>query len=210
MQQLPAGSAATLLDPDAVRDTIAQVFLHAGYDQSLRQSLGDRLLSWLARWITTAVDAIRASADVRWIVIAIAALVVATVLARAVWLSMAQARHAAGIRSRAVRRGPDPWKEAAELAARGRHTEAAHLLYLASLEAVARRHRIALHPARTAGEYERELRARGSTTLPAFTAFVSAYEREVWRSGAVDSSTWERLHALAAAVVHPVPQQAAA
>jgi hypothetical protein len=209
--QLPDGGfAVPALDPEVVRDTIARVFTHPGYDQSLRQSLGDRLLNWVIMNVMAFLDAIRGSANLRWVIIGLAIGIVAVILGRAAFLASVQARSRTAFRVRRARHGVDPWAAAAELAAAGSFMEAAHLLYAATLEAIARSDRIALHPARTIGEYQRDLRSRGAATLPAFTAFARKYEHAMWGRGALGFAEYEQLQQLAAEVVLPERQRLAA
>ena len=197
LQQHAASTASIALDPAAVRDTIAAVFTHPGYDQSLRQSVGDRILDWIFRMVATILDALLGSADIRWLVIGGAALIVAVVLARAAFVAAASAR------GRTLRPGAqrghavNPWNAAAAAAAGERYTEAAHLLYAALLDSLATHHRIVLHPSRTAGEYQRELRIRAPGTLPAFTAFSRAYERAIWAARECSRADYDRLLDLA-------------
>ena len=197
LQQQTGTTANIALDHAAVRDTIAAVFTHPGYDQSLRQSVGERLLEWIFRLIAAVLEALRGSADIRWIVIGAAALIVTVVLARAAFLAAAST-HAKSLRPSAARgRAVSPWTTAASAAAAAQYTEAAHLLYAAVLDSLASHHRIVLHPARTAGEYRRDLEVRGPGALPAFTAFIRAYERAIWGIRACSQEDYARLLELA-------------
>lgn len=209
MQPPADGTSLALLDSQAVRDTISAVFAHPAFDQSLRQSMGDRLLDWMLRGLASVVQAVRGYTDIRWVVIAVAAALVVFVLARATYLAAVQSRRRNSVRSRQGG-GIDPWQAAAGEAADGRYEEAAHLLYAAVLEAIARHHRIMLHPARTIGEYERDLRKRGSGSVSAFGAFTRAYERAVWRGHGIDRPTYEALRGLAAVLVESSPRRKAA
>ncbi|HEX6251387.1 MAG TPA: DUF4129 domain-containing protein [Gemmatimonadaceae bacterium] len=201
--QQAASTADIGLDAAAVRDTIAAVFNHPGYDQSLRQSIGDRLLEWGFRVVSSILDALLGSADIRWLVIGSAAVIVAVVLARAAFVAAATARgsmfRAGGQRARAA----NPWNAAAAAAAREQYTEAAHLLYAAVLDSLAAHHRIVLHPSRTAGEYRRELRFRAPGALPAFTAFVRVYERAIWTTRECSREDYARLFDLATRAASP-------
>ena len=176
------------------------MFAHPGYDQSLRQSIGDRLLEWLFRALASVLQAIRGYTDIRWVVIALGVALVVFILARAAYLAAVQSRPRGG-RARRRSSGLDPWTAAAGEAAEGRFDQAAHLLYSAVLEAIARHHRTVLHPARTTGEYERDLRTQGSDALQSFGAFARAYERAVWRGSRIDSQAYETLRKLASVLV---------
>jgi hypothetical protein len=196
----PGGAALDpALDAAAVRDTIARVFEQAGYDPSLRQSLGDRFLDWMARQLLAVADVVSGFADLRLVFIGTAIALVALVLLRALVLA-GSTQSVRGPRRRTQR--DDPWKAAEERATAGEFTDAAHLLYAAVLGTVATRNRVLLHPARTAGEYERELRSRNARSLPAFTAFTRAYERTIWRERDCTHADYLRLAQLAGAVAH--------
>ncbi|HUF64651.1 MAG TPA: DUF4129 domain-containing protein [Gemmatimonadaceae bacterium] len=211
MRQAAAAAAVDgSLDPAAVRDTIASVFTHPAYDQSLRQSIGDRVLEWIVRILAAVVEALRGSADLRWLVIGTAVLIVAVILGRAAFLTAATTRRNA-FRSTASRaRGVDAWAAAAVAAKSGRYTDAAHLLYAAVLDSLAGRHRVVLHHAKTAGEYEHDLRTRHDQALPAFVAFNRAYERAIWGARACDENEYNRMLELAASVASGEPGRVAA
>jgi hypothetical protein len=61
-----------------------------------------------------------------------------------------------------------------------RTSRAAHYLCIASLAASARRGEVTLHPAKTTGDYARELRRRGAPSERAFQAFRARYDRVVY------------------------------
>lgn len=94
---------------------------------------------------------------------------------------------------------------AQELAARGEYTEAAHALYRALLEALARRERVRLHPSKTVGDYVRDLRQRSSSLFGRFRDFARSYETVVYGIGVCDRERYERLLALAAPIVRAEP-----
>jgi hypothetical protein len=97
----------------------------------------------------------------------------------------------------------EPWALAQSLAAAGDYTAAAHALYLALLDGLARREQLRLHPSKTVGDYLRELRARSSTLLPTVRDFARAYELIAYGFRECDAERYARLHALASAVVRP-------
>jgi hypothetical protein len=101
------------------------------------------------------------------------------------------------------RGGRDPWVIAQEAAARGDFTAAAHALYQALLEAVARRGEVRLHESKTLGDYVRELRARSSALFGRFRDFARAYEVVIYGIGVCDRERFERLRALALPVIRP-------
>jgi hypothetical protein len=100
-------------------------------------------------------------------------------------------------------RARDPWVAAQELAAGGDFTSAAHALYLALLDALARRDQVRLHPSKTVGDYLRELRTRSSALLPTFRDFARLYERVIYGFRECDAERYARLHALASAMIQP-------
>ena len=100
--------------------------------------------------------------------------------------------------------GPqDPWVTAQTLAANGDFTMAAHALYLALLDGLARREQVRLHPAKTIGDYLRELRSRSSTLLPMVRDFARLYELVAYGFRECDAARYARLHALALDVIRP-------
>ena len=109
-------------------------------------------------------------------------------------------RGVGGTRGRAAQ---DPWATAQELAAKGEFTMAAHALYLALLEGLAAREQVRLHPAKTIGDYLRELRARSSSVLPTVRDFARSYEMVAYGFRECDATRYERLQALAVSVIHP-------
>jgi len=131
-------------------------------------------------------------------------LVVAAVLARAVYVAILSGRAEARRIARGERGAADTvdaWRAAQAEAAAGRYTEAAHLLYRALLETIARHEQLRLHPSKTVGDYVRELRSRRSAAFSPFREFARAYEHVVYGSGTADRQRYERLHALAAPLV---------
>ena len=100
-------------------------------------------------------------------------------------------------------RPQDPWITAQELAAAGDFTRAAHALYLALLEGLARREEVRVHPAKTIGDYLRELRSRSSALLPKVRDFARLYELVAYGFSECDADRYQRLHALASDVIQP-------
>ncbi|HEX5436963.1 MAG TPA: DUF4129 domain-containing protein [Gemmatimonadaceae bacterium] len=97
----------------------------------------------------------------------------------------------------------DAWRAAQHFAAQGVFTEAAHALYQALLEGVARQGQIRLHPSKTAGDYVRELRGTSSALLDRFRAFAHSYEVVVYGLGTCDRDRFERLWTLAVDIMGP-------
>jgi len=94
----------------------------------------------------------------------------------------------------------DPWVVAQQRAAAGDYTAASHALYMALLEALARKEQLRLHPSKTAGDYRRELRARSSSLLPTFQDFARLYELVAYGFRQCDVDRYHRLYALASVV----------
>lgn len=135
---------------------------------------------------------VRAIPGFGWVVIGAAAALIVAIVTRVVYASAARQKKLS------ISHGPgmDPWIRAYDLAAAGSYLEAAHYLYLALIEAVARRHRIAVHPAKTVGDYSRDLRRVNSEILPAFNEFSRAYEPIAWGDGACTREAYERLRSI--------------
>jgi hypothetical protein len=191
----------TQIPTAAVRDTVAAVFRQYAYDRSIKDTLLNRFLGWVARLIERARDAAADSPALYWASVAILTTLVLLVVARVVYLAYARRSGPAltrGTRAAGGGRGRDPWAEAQELSAAGRFTEAAHALYAALLERLARRERLRLHPSKTAGDYARSLRARGSPAYAPFREFVRVYDVVVYGLGHCDRDRYERLTRLAA------------
>ena len=203
MLQIPA---------EAIRDTVTAVFRQRAYDRSLRETVWNRLLAWLSRMVERARDAASDSPVVYWTSIAILGTLVALVIARVAYVAYARrsgAARAGRAGAGAAGRARDPLALARELSAAGRFTEAAHALYAALLDRLARQERLRLHPSRTAGDYARALRARGSGAYGPFRAFVRVYDVVVYGLGYCDAERYARLEALAAPLLSPAASGAA-
>ena len=161
-------------------------------------------MAWLASQFERYRQAIGESPVLHWTSIAVLALLVAAVAGRAAYLAWVHrgVRSAASRTARArARTAGDPWLAAQALAAAGDYTGAAHALYAALLETVARRERLTLHPSRTVGDYVRDLRTRSSSLFGRFREFARSYETVVYGLGECDRERYERLHALATATI---------
>ena len=201
--QHPASGAP--LPAAAIRDSVAAIFRQPAYARSLRESTLDRLLGWLGEWIRTMYEAVHGSRTAYWTTITLFAAIVVAVIVRAAYLGYLQRDTSAADRgyraAGGARGGRDPWVLAQELAGAGNYTDAAHALYRALLEALARRERVRLHPSKTVGDYVRDLRQRSSSLFTRFRDFARSYETVVYGMGHCDRERYERLHALAAPIV---------
>lgn len=178
----------------AIHDTVAAVASQAAYQRSMAQSLMSRLMAWVGRLLDEFFDLFRGSGTGRAVTLALVALLVLLIVARMFIAVRASREERSRPRSR-VHRGTaaDPWAEAQRLAALGRYTEAAHALFAASLLGFAARGEVRLHASKTAGDYVRELRRRGSPREVAFSVFRSRYDRIVYGVGVCNGDEYAAL-----------------
>lgn len=195
------------LPASVVRDTLDRVFADPAFARGIRETLLTRAFRWLADLFDRIVSAGASSPLVRWTAIAILSLLVAAVVARLLWTIVLERRALARLATLGADgvRGEAPYAAALRAADGGEYTAAAHSLYHALVLGVMRRERVRLHPAKTAGDYTRELRARQSTTYLGFRAFARAYEYAVYGGERVDAAGWKQLHALAAPLLDVAP-----
>jgi hypothetical protein len=190
------------LDPTAVSDTIAAVFRQRDYDRTVIDSVWDRIWRWVGERIGEVVAAIRHSPATRWVVIAVLVSLVIAILGRAIYLgTMGDGSAARGRRGRRVAGSGDEWADAQRLAMAGNYTDAAHALYKALLNAIARRGDVGIHPSKTVGDYGRELRRRSSPAWSGYRDFARSYETVIYGLGFCDQARYDRLVALATPLV---------
>ena len=196
---------ADSLHDQALRDTIAEVFRQPAYDRGLRETVLERILAWIGEMWRRLTGGIEQSRELQWAALAVLVLALLAIAARALFLAHAtRLERAEGGRTGGARvayGAGDPWSQAQALAAAGRFTEAAHALYAAILDALARRERVRLHPSKTVGDYGRELRRRSSALFPRYRDFARLYEVVVYGLGTCDEVRYQRLHALATEIV---------
>ncbi len=185
----------TPIPPDSVRETVAAVFTQSDYYRPLRRSVWQYLVGVWNDAVRMFFSAFRDVPWVKWLVIGTVAIVIASIVARILFVRKVQ--HATSISSRTSSLAGDPWTAARDHAAAGRYLDAVHALYLALLESLARTDRLALDPAKTVGDYSRELRAASSRTLPVFRDFARVYEPIVWGSRDCDRKCYDTLAAIA-------------
>ena len=179
-----------------VQDTVAAIIRQAAYQRSVRATLLERLLDWIADWLRRFFAAFPTVPNVKWIILGVAILLVLAIAAR-FWLGAeAEERRRRG-RTGAVFGAGDPWVEAERLAAAGNYTEAAHLLYRGVTERLAAAELINLHPSRTSGDYARELRVRGSPASTDFRQLGRRYDSVLFDVGTCDAPTYAVLRELA-------------
>ena len=177
----------------AVHDTVAAIMRDAAYRRSLSESLWDRFWAWVGRIFGDVLASVRGSTPLRYGLLAAAILLVLVVVARIIVNRRAQtAADAAIVAARRVVRG-DPFADAERAAAEGRYTDAAHALYQAVLDSLARGARVRIHRAKTTGDYARELRMSGSPSYGAFRSFGRMFDRIIFGRGECDESGYRAL-----------------
>jgi Domain of unknown function (DUF4129) len=185
-----------LLPPSdaAARAALEATFHGHMYDRTLAQTLWSRILDWIGEKLGALFVNAREVPALGWSIVATVAAIVLVLVARTAYLAV-QRREAMGLTTRraAGAAADDPWRIAAALAADGDFTAAAHALYAALLARLALRERIARHPAKTAGDYARELRALGSRAHAPFRQFARDYDRVVYGAGTCDAAQYGRL-----------------
>lgn len=198
----------TVLTDAAVRDTVASVLAQRAYDRSLRDTLWNRITTWVGALFDRLNEAAAGSPIVFWSTrVLLATLVVALVarVAYVAWVHWSQREDSPSRGGRRMR-GPataiDALARAESEAAAGHYTEAAHLLYRALLETLAHTERLRLHPSKTVGDYARELRARSSRALQPFREFGRSYEVVIYDLQHCDQDRYQRLLSLATPLVH--------
>lgn len=190
--------AAPAIPPDSVRETLAAVFAQRDYHRPLRRSVWQYLVGVWNDAMRAFFSAFREIPWVKWAVIGAALVIIATIVARVLFVR--RLRRTPERTSHPSATVTDPWIVSRAHAAAGRYVEAVHALYLALLESVALTDRLALDPAKTVGDYSRELRAASSRTLPVFREFARVYEPVVWGSRDCDRKCYDTLAAIAARV----------
>jgi hypothetical protein len=190
-RQWPAG---------AVHDTVQAVLRDAAFRRSLRRSLADRALLWIADILERLARRFEHGPSLRAIGLGVAALLVLFVVVRAVMGARARDDRAGSSRRRrgGVAASGDTWLAADALARDGRYEDAAHALYRAVIHSVGARERLRLDPAKTSGDYARELRRRGAPSVAAFRAFIARFDVVVYGHRPADAVAFDELQALAA------------
>jgi hypothetical protein len=189
-----------------IRDSIAAVFRQHAYERALQDTLWQRFLEWARRVLGGGMDVLSRVPGIRWVALGLLSVLAVALIARAIYSLRrrpALAAAAAGRTADLLAGESDPWSLAERLAAAGRHTDAAHALYVASLRALERDERLQLHPSRTIGDYVRDLRMRSSLLFGRFREFARSYEFVVYGLGSCDRDRYERLRQLATPIVRP-------
>jgi hypothetical protein len=195
---LQAAPAAPAIWPKAaIHDTVAAIAKQPAYRRDVGTTLLDRLLQWLGDLYVRAMQALGGLPHGRLVATVAAALVVVLVLARIAYAARLRAplRESAAGGRRAGRGGSaiDPWRDAEQLAANGRFTEAAHALYRAAVTMLAARGLVRPHESKTSGDYARELRRRGSPSYTPFRRFGARYDRIIYGAGVCSAADYRAL-----------------
>lgn len=166
---------------EAVRDTVAAITEDAAFDRSLTKSVWEQIVEMIGRGLSALFRMLPRLEFGNALIVGLAVVLVALIVARLVLQSRAQREFWAGER-RDARGGRrlDPWSEAQRLAESGAYLEAAHHLCAALLAASAKRGEVTLHPAKTTGDYAREMRRRGAASEREFQRFRARYDRVVY------------------------------
>jgi hypothetical protein len=184
----------------AIQDTVAAIISQPPYQRSIRATLLDRLMDWLAALIRRIFSAVSELPNAKWIVLGVAVLALIAIALRIALGSEAGERRRRA-RVGVVTGGGDPWVEAERLAAAGDYTEAAHLLYRGVVERLAASDLIRPHPSRTSGDYARDLQRRGSPAAGEFRQLGRRYDRALFGIRSFDAATYAALREHATRVI---------
>jgi hypothetical protein len=185
-----------------IQDSVAAIMRQRAYQRSVRATLLDRILDWLAALIRKFFSGLSEIPNMKWIVLGIAIVVVLAIAAR-IWLGREAEERRRRARPGSVQGARDPWTDAERVAATGDYTAAANLLYRGVTERLAADDQIRLHPSKTSGDYARELRLRGSPVHAEFRQFGRRYDHVLFGSGACDAETYVALREQARRVIRP-------
>lgn len=179
---------------EAVRDTVAAIAQDPAFDRNVTVSLWQRFMDFIGELLVGLFRLLPSIRSLNFVIVVLAAALVALVLARIVLQARARREFWAGERRETgTGRRVDPWSEAERLAAGGSFLDAAHHLCAALLLAGARRGELSLHPAKTTGDYARELRRNGASSERAFSRFRARYDRVVYDAQSCSSDDYAAL-----------------
>ena len=172
----------------------------AAFRRSLRRSLADRALLWITDILERLARRFAHGPSLRAVGLGVAALLVLFVVVRALVAARARDDRAGSARRRrgSVASSGDAWLAAEAFAKDGHYEDAAHALYRAVIQAVGARERLRLDPAKTSGDYTRELRRRGAPSVAPFRSFIARFDVVVYGHRPADAVAFEELQALAA------------
>ena len=181
---------------DAIRDTIAQIVLDRGYQQSISSTLLSRGWNWLSERLNTLFSHAVNSRGTYLIVLSVLGLLIAIAVARAVII--ARARRLAERHRELEATSEEQLAVARSLAAQGAFAAAAHQLYAAAVTRLVEAKRVRRHASKTVGDYWRELRAGGDSLAAQYQAFSRVYEIVAYGDGHCDAIRYGQLEQLAA------------
>jgi hypothetical protein len=183
-----------------IQDSVAAIMSQRAYQRSVRATLLERILDWIAALIRRFFSAVSEIPNMKWIILGLAIVVVLAIVAR-LWLGIEAEERRRRARPGAVQGTGDAWAEAERLAASGDFTAAAHLLYRGITERLAAAEQIRLHPSKTSGDYARELRLHGAPVHAEFRQFGRRYDRVLFGTGSCDAVTYAALREHAQRVI---------
>lgn len=183
----------------AVHDTVQAVLRDAVFQRSLRRSLADRVLLWATDLLQRLARRFEYGPSLRAGGLSVAALLVVFVVVRSVIAARARDDRARGAPRRrgGVATAEDAWRAADALTREGRYEDAAHALYRGVMQSIGQRERLRLDPAKTSGDYARELRRRGAPSLASYRAFIARFDVVVYGHRPADAAALHELEALA-------------
>ena len=182
----------------AIADTVAAVLRAPEFARHQGVSLWTIVLRWLLALVGRLFQATAEHPAIGMVVRAATVAALVLVLARIVYVALAQRGDAHPGHGARLDRATDWAATAQRLAGEGRFTDAAHALYLALLASVARRGLVTVHESKTAGDYLRELRRRrGPFDVGSFAEFTRSYETVIYGIGECDADRYTRLESLA-------------
>jgi Domain of unknown function (DUF4129) len=183
----------------AIHDTVRAVLRNPAFSRSAQRSIVEYIVLWIGEMFHRLQQLLKNAPSARSVALGGIALLVVLVVARLVVEASARSEKTA--RSGRGGRGlsaDDPWMAADLLASQGRYEEAAHALYRGVVLGLSRDERLRLDPSKTSGDYARELRRRGSSSLGAFRAFVRRFDVAVYGHGGCDEAAVAELRELSA------------
>ena len=187
--------------PGAVHDTVHAVVRGVEYQRSIESTILGRILGWLLQLLGRLLEALHGSGLGRPMALGLAGAILMLVVARIVLSAVARDDSVRVRRGRAAVSIEDPWRAAEHFATAGRYEDAAHALYRGVIASLAQTERVRLDPAKTSGDYARELRSRGSSAYAPFRAFARRFDVAVYGHGGCDAALIDDLRRLAAAFV---------
>jgi len=193
----------------AIHDTVAAIVRQDEYQRRLARSLADRFLAWFVDRLSAVFDFIAGTPGARTVTLLVTTLLVLALTARIVFgarfeRSVSQTTPGRGARTARLIPTLD---EARRLAREGRYADATHVLYAATLDALAQRRLVGLHASKTSGDFARELRGRGHPAHEAFRSFVRRLDRLLYGYDLFDAAAFDALYVDAERVIQAAALQ---